>query len=208
MALEIFEDTFYPLVVGDDTENGISVEAANIGYDSAGPGNISYRFPAVTVPATATIVTATFTAITAYERSGSPVLTKVYANAVDDAVAPTNGGEYNLLARTTAFVEWNNMEAINPAGFGHTSPGIVTVIQEVIDRPGWAAGNALQIIWEDAGSARYDYRAIAMMELGSAAALSLAWTVPTAVDDVASWNNLDTGSNITFTNDFLTATHE
>ena len=53
--------------------------------------------------------------------------------------------------RTTANVDW---DIPNPWGLGQTyvSPDIKTIIQEIIDRPGWESLNALALVIENDGS--------------------------------------------------------
>jgi len=50
--------------------------------------------------------------------------------------------------RTTARVDWDDIPAWT-AGNDYDSPEIKTVIQEIVDRPGWASGQDMVIFWED-----------------------------------------------------------
>ena len=73
----------------------------------------------------------------------------IYAEDADNPGAIEGGTELFTRTKTTAFVNWTAVD--NPPGFSD-SPGIKTVIQEVIDRGGWSSGNALVIITDNTGS--------------------------------------------------------
>lgn len=105
-----------------------------------------YRFQNVTIPAGAIIVSATISVNVVSDVSDKDFHSKIIGNDVDDAVAPTSAAQYTALALTDAYVEWN-LTAWT-AGF-MASPDIKTIIQEIIDRPGWASGNDLQILWKN-----------------------------------------------------------
>ena len=55
------------------------------------------------------------------------------------------------LTRTTAYVDWaipsQSGDAIHTQGPNQRTPNLKTIVQEVIDRAGWAATNALQVIF-------------------------------------------------------------
>jgi len=89
-------------------------------------------------------------------QSGVPVLAKIYFNAADNAVAPTTPDEYFALSRTTG-LDWDIQEAW-PNGSWHESVELKDILQEVIDRPGWASGNNITLLIEDDGSVAGKYR--------------------------------------------------
>ena len=64
----------------------------------------------------------------------------------DNSAQITTFSDFGSRARTTADVAWAQNFADTTE---YTSPDITTVIQEIIDRAGWASGNALQIIISD-----------------------------------------------------------
>jgi hypothetical protein len=110
-------------------------------------------FPALTVPQGITITSAYLT-VKAYSTPTtgtlSDIRTKIFANDVDDAAVPTSAANADAKSLTTASVDWD------PATFAantiYQSPDITAVIQEVIDRPGWASGNDLMILWKNDGT--------------------------------------------------------
>jgi hypothetical protein len=106
------------------------------------------RFTTVAVPNSATIDTAYLT----YQSNGSLSTTTcntvIDGEDVDDATQITNQGDWEGRDRTTANVAWNNIGAWT-GGSDYNSPEIKTVIQEIVDRDGWASGNAMQLFWSD-----------------------------------------------------------
>ena len=52
---------------------------------------------------------------------------------------------------TTAMVKWSDSSGWKK-GEEYESPDISTVIQEIVDRPGWKSGNSVVIFWEDFGN--------------------------------------------------------
>lgn len=86
--------------------------------------------------------------------SGSPVNLTIVAEDTDDAsVFGTGTGALDALDLTTASTTWN------PSGWvintTYQSQNITSVIQEVVDRLGWASGNNINIvIFGDGGNRR------------------------------------------------------
>jgi len=112
------------------------------------------RFLNITIPKGAVIDSA-YLRVIASERggSGSPTLTKVKGNNVDNSTAPTTYAGVVGLTRTTAAVDWDIATFTN--GTEYDSPDIKTVIQEIIDRAGWVSGNNITILIDnDGGSDR------------------------------------------------------
>lgn len=104
---------------------------------------IGLRFLNVTIPQGATISAATLNVYFTSASFDSPNVL-IYAEDVDDAATFTTGAnDISGRTLTTANVAWN---ASNIGTGSKTSPDIATVIQEIIDRPGWASGNDIVII--------------------------------------------------------------
>ena len=202
---------FYPGVDGDDGwKEGGSFRAA---YDWIGIGNSGsacqafIRFPNVTIPQ-GSVITLAFIRFTAYlDRSNTIVKTNIYFNDSDDAVAPISVATYNALVKTTAFVAWDGLASwIN--GTTYDTLSIITPLQEIVDRGGFASGNAVMVLIEDDGSDVNAHRlASDLSHLAGAEKpeLHVEWSI--IEDDVAGWNPQDKGSNISIDGTFLTATH-
>lgn len=123
------------------------------GYGHAGDHReISYiRFGNVNIPQGSTISFMTITFNASTSRVATVVNTKISAHDVDNSTAaPVDTAEFlvHYAARTTAEVLWNNLPAWTHES-DYTSPDISSVLQEIVDRPGWVSGNAWEIFWGD-----------------------------------------------------------
>jgi hypothetical protein len=150
--------TFKPTANGDNvTWNQLAqfynnVENSWIGKPaSASWWKSSLRFPSVTVPKNATIDTAKIT-FDAHANWTGEVNAIIYGNDVDDAVAPTNLTEAGALVSTTASAAWSDI-AEWVVDSDYDTPSLVTIVQEIVDRSGWASGQAMQFMIYDNGSA-------------------------------------------------------
>lgn len=137
-------------------------------------GNAFLRFLAVTGPTSgATINTATITLnITAI--AGTPNTT-VFGVDVDDAAAFSDPGNLpSAAAKTTASSDGD------PAGTGTQTINVVTQVQEIINRAGWASGNDMAFVWDDnAGSGSNSWTAEDFQAAGTAhAVLDIDYTNP------------------------------
>lgn len=68
---------------------------------------------------------------------------RIYGVDADDQAAPTDYTTINALVETTAYVDWEITASGPTPGKVLTSPNLATVVQEIIDRAGWANGNAI-----------------------------------------------------------------
>lgn len=110
-----------------------------------------FRFLNVTIPPGSVIVSAALTVeATGLVGTATNILTKVFAEAADNPLAPTTAAEFNGRTRTTASVDWDPSAWVTTTKY--TSPDLAAVIQEVVDRGGWWSGNALQLFWVDDGT--------------------------------------------------------
>lgn len=66
------------------------------------------------------------------------------ANAVDDAVNPTDYTSAMALAVTVGSTDWHDSANVSTAAL--SSPDISTAVNEVLSRPGWVNGNHLMIL--------------------------------------------------------------
>ena len=78
------------------------------------------------------------------------VYSHISAEATDNAPTYSAGvDQARLLNKTASSVNWNTSPASWTSGTVHDSPDVSSVIQEMVNRPGWAPGNALSLYWED-----------------------------------------------------------
>ena len=103
------------------------------------------RFTNITIPAAATIQSATLK-VYVYDTSFQSPDVDIYANKVANPTTLAATTNYiSGLTKTTAKVTWT---ATN-IGTGWKSPGdLKTVIQEIVNQAGWAAGNAMTLIFD------------------------------------------------------------
>lgn len=129
-----------------------------------------HRFTNVTIPGGATIQAAHMTVVGRVSPDAD-VLTNIYLEDSDDAVAPLNQAEHAADVRTSAFTAWDDAQ---PAQDVDTdSPDIAAVVQEVVDRGSWASGNAMMILWDDDGTATANNNDIISYDGNTAKAMKL-----------------------------------
>ncbi len=119
-------------------------------YDNGTTGNqiVGVRFQNVQIPRGATILSA-YLLFTADETGNQPTSLQIRAEAVDDAAAfsyrPNNVSSRRT---TTVSTHWDpapwNLR--NESGPEQQSPDLRDLVQEVLRRPGWKAGNAMAFI--------------------------------------------------------------
>ncbi|MPZ94474.1 MAG: hypothetical protein GEU96_06020 [Propionibacteriales bacterium] len=170
-----------PLASGaDDAEQVLSgfMSTTNndleLGFDGAAAQVVGLRY-AIPVPAGA-IVDSAVLRFTADEVSIDPAALDIQAEAADDAAA-FQAVSRNLTdrTRTTASVPWAPAPwpTINVRGTDQTTPNFAAVVQEVVDRPGWAAGNNVAVLISGTGRRTAD-----SFEDGPAAELVVDWHMP------------------------------
>jgi hypothetical protein len=149
--------TFSPVVSGDDGGDWNGANFSNtvttdpIGDDSTGDYRSFIRFPSVTIPQGATITAASVEFTPLFTDGATTVNVDVYFNNVDNAVAPTSTAELTTaFGSITAAVNWTV-----PAWTADTpdsTPSLVSILQTVVNRAGWASGNALMVLIRDNSS--------------------------------------------------------
>lgn len=127
---------------GFSSTNALLAASANSAAGSR--YNTGALFQNVTIPNAATIDAATGkiqTSSTGADDANVDILGEDVDNSDDFAVT----ADVTSRVRTTASVTW----ASDGLGVGEiTTPSIISVIQEIVDRAGWASGNALMIFYD------------------------------------------------------------
>lgn len=104
--------------------------------------NAGLRFANINIPQGATITSAVLNVSITSTSVDSPYA-DIYANAVDNANDFTSEASVNNRVRTSAAVLWNQVDV----GTGYKpSPNIASVIQEIVNRSGWASGNSIALL--------------------------------------------------------------
>jgi outer membrane protein assembly factor BamB len=115
--------------------------------------NLTLHYPNVTIPSGTTITVAFLRFQSNNADSGSPILTNVFGIDEDNPVAPTTVPQAEGKA-LTAGVAWDNIPAwsVDEEGPDTTTPSLVAQVQTIIDRAGWASGNAMEFQIRDDGT--------------------------------------------------------
>lgn len=162
--------------------------------------NAFLRFPSATIDPGSTITSAVLTMVASTAMATTTVNALIYADDSDSGVAPTDDATFqNLMLRlTTASTAWSNVAAWT-ADTSYDTPNFSNVIQEVVDRTGWASGNALQVVIKDNASSNNALRQAHSLDEGLAAhkpKLTIGYTDNAAPTGWTAYNsgkyNLDT----------------
>jgi hypothetical protein len=140
----------------DDAEEPESNKKAKItssdlelSYDLE-PQTVGLRFTGVDIPAGSSIEEA-WVQFTADESHSEPASLVIEGEDADDpATFDRSVGNLSTRPRTSASVAWN--PPAWSAGATEVTPGLASVVQEVVDRAGWASGNALALLVTGAGT--------------------------------------------------------
>jgi hypothetical protein len=118
--------------------------------------SIALRFTNVTIPQGATIDAAYVTLRGENTDSTSGLIACIWAADADNQSMPADYDACEALTRTTATASWTDPAVTS--GSNINTPSIATVIKEVVDRAGWASGNALVVCIENNQSSDGVYR--------------------------------------------------
>ncbi|HZD78996.1 MAG TPA: hypothetical protein VE646_02995 [Actinomycetota bacterium] len=122
--------------------------------DGSNQQTVGIRFAGTQIPAGATIQDA-YVQFTVDEVStGADTLTIRGQAADDPGTFTTATGNISSRPRTAAAVSWSPppWDTVGQAGTGQRTPDLAAVLQEIVDRPGWASGNALALIVTGTGT--------------------------------------------------------
>lgn len=125
-------------------------------YARAGASSATYykygfgmRFQTVAIEGTIDVAYLTIDANS--NATGTEVKSRISAEDVDDAPTFADSSaafDTRWAARTAARVDWDDIASWT-GDTSYNSPSIVSVIQEIVDRGGWASGQDIVIFWDD-----------------------------------------------------------
>lgn len=121
----------------------------SIGNVTATVSHLFAFFPSVEVPAGATIQAATLS-IKARSNYSDASQYLVVAVAADDPPLPTSGGEAAAYEYQTAGTPWTPGDWV--ANTFYQTPDIADIVTALVNRPGWATGQAMLFYIKDNGS--------------------------------------------------------
>ena len=140
-------------------DNSIDLGSSDLELGNEGEGNpqlVGMRFANVNVPQGATVLSASlqFT-VDEGDRDSGPTDLTITGELTSNALAFTaTAGDITSRGQTTAAAAWNSVAPWDTDGHvtaAQRSPDIASVVQEIVDQPGWAAGNALVILIQGSG---------------------------------------------------------
>ena len=141
----------------DDAEERISNGSVNLtssdlelGADGSNPQIAGMRFNNLQVPRGAVIESASIEFEVDETSSGSTLVTIKGENTDNAAVITGNNNDISSRPVTSARVDWD-IPAWNTVSSKQQSPDIASIISEIINRPGWSAGNSIVITVSGSG---------------------------------------------------------
>lgn len=160
---------YYPVEDGDDyywhgTSFYNDLTYLKMGKPTEEVHHTGICFKNILIPQGATISSA-FITLTGNETDYSPVNVKIYGNDVNNASPPASAAAADALVLTTAYKDWDAVPDFTPNG-KFISPNLSEIIQEIVDRSGWAPGNAIQILFKDNASGDDTLRSARSVEWG------------------------------------------
>ena len=115
------------------------------------------RFTNVTIPKGATIVSAKVSLQAYSDYSATTCNVTVACEAADNPAAPTTKADLYGRSRTTG-TAWSSISSWTNNSV-YDTPDIAADVQEVVDRAGWASGQAMQVFFDDNSSSAAAFRA-------------------------------------------------
>ncbi|UJX41681.1 hypothetical protein K9F62_02985 [Desulfovibrio sp. JY] len=201
---------FYPAASTDTGywfNNGGWFSSTGYNGRTAAAGNYSgnresawARFQNVAIPQGATITSAILRLTSNGNHTSKTIALSVRAELADSPHAPSSVSDANGRTKTDG-VNWSPGDWTTQA---YDSPDIASVIQEVVDRTGWTAGNALQIFVLDNGSSSGAERAfycfgngtgypelhVVWQESSNVVSVTCGWSILASTQVGSSWRNM------------------
>ncbi|MBI2891215.1 MAG: LamG domain-containing protein, partial [Nitrospirae bacterium] len=146
-------------VGNDDAEENTGTGAVNrtsadleLTTDTGVVQQVGMRFLSVPIPQGAAITSAYVEFET--DETGSTTTNLTFNGEAADSAAAFTSGAYNISSRTktTASVAWNSVPAWSTLGEKHQSPDLTSIVQEIVNRSGWASGNNIVMIVTGTGT--------------------------------------------------------
>lgn len=117
-----------------------------------------FRFLNMTIPPGATITAAYLRGVPTTSTQDEPLVTIYFEDADNPGTFTSGANNISSRARTTANTVWDSANLGADGATYYDSPSLVAALQEVIDRPGWASGNALVVIMQGGADVNRDLR--------------------------------------------------
>ncbi len=140
----------------EEKSNGYQSTGSELTFRSDSNAYIGMRFRNIAVPKEATITDA-YLIFNAYQNGSGSASFRISAANEDDPSSFSSYPRYLLRNKAkTSSVTWSNIPTWLKNS-SYESPQLSSVVQEVIDRPGWESGNELMLIVSDMSGIRGAY---------------------------------------------------
>lgn len=113
-------------------------------------------FRNISIPRGATINSAYIHMFAFVTQSNNDVKTRFYGINLPNPKPILSFSDFNSRSLTTEYVDWD-ITSTWTINVEQTSPDLKTIVQAIIDRADWGAGNGLGFLWKDDGSSN-DHR--------------------------------------------------
>lgn len=138
----------------EETSNGsmdLSSSDIELGEDGSIPQWSGMRFTNLTIPQGASITSA-YIEFEVDETDTEATYVTIWGQDIDNALTFSSTA-YDITNRTktTASVAWNNVAIWGTVDEKKQSPSLTSIIQEIVDRPGWSSGNSMVIMANGTG---------------------------------------------------------
>ena len=130
---------------GDMYRTSVDLELV---FDGGGNQTVGLRFAGIAIPRGATITNA-YVQFQTDEASTDATALTIAGETTDHATSfGSTARNVSSRPRTAAAVAWvpPGWATVGEAGPAQRTPNLATVLQEIVNRPGWASGNALALI--------------------------------------------------------------
>ena len=133
----------------EDTGGEVTLDSSDLELiEEKTPQIVGLRFQAINIPRGAKIAKA-YVQFQTNERSEGKASLNICAQAIDDAPTfTTQDKDLSKRKRTAAVVGWkpDSWKKERASGEKQRTPNLASVIQAIVNRPGWKRGNALALI--------------------------------------------------------------
>ena len=140
---------------------------------------LAFRFQNILIPPGSTVTDVKLQVVPFSTGEDEPNHTFFGVDEDDCAQWTTAASNISGRSRTTASVLWASADLLATGSSRHDSPSLHTIVQEIVDRAGWASGNAIGIICQGSATATRDLGVVAYdSSPGGAAHLEITYTAP------------------------------
>ncbi len=143
-------------IVGAANATLITGGSLDIAYDGTNPNLVGLRFENLGIQQGSVITAANIQFSTRTARTVTDANVTVQGQAADNAATfTTAANDIDARAKTAASVAWTNIpgwELAGERGADQRTPDLGAIVQQIVNRPGWASGNAMAFILRDNAS--------------------------------------------------------